>query len=273
MSVLKAAAFAVVIIYLLVMLFLYLLQTRLIFYPGKLEADFKFKPDLNATELFLTTTDGVQINALFFEGSRKDVILYFHGNAGDLSGWQYVAEDFTSLGYHFMIIDYRGYGKSEGVVSEKGLYADAMAAFDVLIKKNFAPENIIIYGRSVGSGVAVDLAARKNCKGLILEAPFASLAKLADEKLPFLFPSLFIQYRFDNLEKINRVTCPVVFIHGSRDTLIPSSHTDTLFGKYRGKKKKVILTLASHNDINDFEEYRQFLEHGLPPFFADAPDD
>lgn len=84
------------------------MQTKLIFYPGRLSQDHKFKLDEYAEEIFLTTSDGERISGLFFGSTAKDVILYFHGNAGDLSGWQYVADDFTALGYNFLIIDYRG---------------------------------------------------------------------------------------------------------------------------------------------------------------------
>jgi fermentation-respiration switch protein FrsA (DUF1100 family) len=265
MQVLKAIAGFVILIYFIVVGMLYALQTRLIFYPTKLPADFKFKE--GASEVNLQTSDQETIHALFFKGSTEDVILYFHGNAGNLSGWQFVAEDFTSLGYNFMIIDYRGYGKSSGKISEDGLYKDAESAFNFLIQKGFAPKNIIIYGRSVGSGIAVELATRQHCKGLVLEAPFSSLKRLANEKLPFFFPSLYLKYSFDNLGKINKVKNPVLFIHGQADTLIPPAHTVNLFEEFKGKKKKVIIPNAEHNDVNTFSEYEQLITIEFREFF------
>ncbi len=267
MSILKTSAFFIVAVYCAVILILYVLQTKLIFYPGKLLPAFTFKLGNNGEEIFLNTTDGERINALFFRGSRHDVILYFHGNAGDLSGWQFVAEDFTSLGFNFMIIDYRGYGKSSGIISEQGLYHDAEISFNYLIQKGFLPENILVYGRSVGSGVAVDLASKQPCKGLILEAPYTSLIKLANEKFPFFFPSLYIKFKFDNIRKINKVKCPVIFLHGAKDSLIPVIHTETLFEKFTGKKKKIIIAQGSHNDLHASGEYDQFLKEILPSFF------
>lgn len=245
-----------------------MLQTNLIFYPGKLPKDYRFDLRDNSEELFLNATDGEEINALFYPGSKKEVILYFHGNAGDLSNWQYISEDFTNLGYNFLIIDYRGYGKSSGIITEKGLYADAEAAYQFLVhEKGFHPDEVIIYGRSIGTGVAVELASRHIVKGLILEAPYTSLKKLANEKMPFLLPSLFLRFHFDNIGKINSVKSPVLFIHGAKDTLIPPSHTDKLHEHFGGKKKKVIIQNGSHNDLNDFTEYHEVLIKLAPELF------
>lgn len=246
----------------------FMFQTKLIFYPGQLPREFQFKLGKETEEIFLKTSDGEEINALFYSGSKKEVILYFHGNAGDLSNWQYIAEDFTRLGYNFFIIDYRGYGKSSGTITERGLYADAEAAYQFLMdEKRFRPDDLIIYGRSIGTGVAVELASRHAVKGLILEAPYTSLKKLANEKMPFLLPSLFLRFHFDNIGKINSVKSPVLFIHGANDTLIPPSHTNKLFDHFSGKKKKVIIPEGSHNDLNEFAEYHEGLMKIIPELF------
>lgn len=267
MNLLKTIAGAIIILYALVLILLYVLQTKLIFYPGRLAQDYKFKADGNAEEHVLNTSDGEQISGLFFSNAGKDVILYFHGNAGDLSGWQYVAEDFTALGYNFLIIDYRGYGKSSGRISEQGLYLDAAAAYEFLIKKGFSPGNILIYGRSIGSGVATDLAAKKTCKGLILESPYSSLGELANEKLPFFFPSLYLRYRFDNAAKLKDVKCPVILLHGSDDSLIPVSHSRILFDAFPGRKEMIIVEKGSHNDLHAFKRYQNFLTDDMQVFF------
>ena len=209
-------------------------------------------------EVFIKTKDGEDINALFFPGGKQDIILYFHGNAGDLSGWQFVSEDFTAIGYNFFIVDYRGYGKSSGSITEAGLYEDAEASYQFLIRqKGFSPENIIIYGRSIGTGVAVELAKRHPTKGLILETPYSSLEKLANQKFPFLFPSLILKYRFDNIGKINLVKSPILFLHGSDDALIPVSHTEKLCNEFAGQKRKIVIKGGTHNDLNGFSEYHQ----------------
>ncbi len=244
------------------------LQTKLIFYPGKLSEDFKFELGENGNEVFLQTKDGERINALFYQGNKDDVILYFHGNAGDLSSWQFVSQDFTNIGYNFLIIDYRGYGKSTGTITESGLYEDAEAAYQFLIhEKGFLPKNIIIYGRSIGTGVAVELASRHETKGLILEAPYTSLKKLANQKVPFLLPSLFLKFHFNNIDKVNAVSSPILFFHGAEDSLIPVSHTDTLFEKFTGKKMKVIIQRGTHNDLDSFQEYHKALLNTVPDLF------
>jgi fermentation-respiration switch protein FrsA (DUF1100 family) len=269
MNVIRIIAWTIIIFYALVIVLLYVLQTKLIFYPGKLGADHKFKLSHGAEEVMLKTADGESINGIFYKNKAREVILYFHGNAGDLSGWQYVAEDFTSHGYNFLIIDYRGYGKSSGEISEAGFYNDAAAAYDFLINKGFEPEQILVYGRSIGSGVAVDLAANRKCKGLVLESPFSSLSKLANEKLPFLFPSVFLRYRFDNVKKMNSVTCPVVFLHGSDDTLIPPAHSNRLYEAFAGKKSMIIVDRGAHNDLHAFRRYEDFLKEEMSLFFSE----
>ncbi len=266
MITLKGIAITIVGLYLAVSLVLYLLQTRLIFYPRRLTPGFRFAAE--AREVVLKTADGERINGLFFVGASDDVILYFHGNAGDLSGWQYVAEDFTDYGYNVLIIDYRGYGKSTGKISEEGFYRDAEAAWNFLAnEKGFSGDHVIIYGRSVGTGVATHLASKKKCRGLVLEAPYSSLTKLANEKLPMFFPGLYLQYRFDNLAKINEVTCPIVFLHGSHDELIPARHTKVLYDAFHGKKEMVLFEGGSHNDLNAFPEHRYVMEEVLSGFF------
>ena len=267
MSVLKIIAWTIVVVYCVAIILLYALQSKLIFYPGVLGRDFAFRLGKHDEEVTLETSDGEAISALFFRGKGRDVILYFHGNAGDLSGWQFVAEDFTALGYNFLIIDYRGYGKSTGTVSERGLYLDADAAYEYLLKRGFEPRDIVIYGRSIGSGVAVDLASRVSCLGLVLESPFSSMGQLANEKFPFLFPALFLKYRFDNSAKMAKVKCPVIFLHGSDDTLIPPVHSQRLFKSFRGSKRLIIVDHGSHNDLHAFTQYKAFLTGVLPSFF------
>lgn len=269
MQSLKILALVVIVLYIVVLVTLYVLQTRLIFYPGKLSQAFRFSSNGFGEEVVLETADSERISGLYFQGTRAEVILYFHGNAGDLSGWQFVAEDFTTSGYGVLIIDYRGYGKSSGTISEQGFYHDADAAYDFLIRrKKIQPDNIIIYGRSIGTGVAVELASKRHVKGLVLEAPYTSLGALANEKLPFFFPSLYMKYRFNNLGKINQVKSPVVFIHGTEDTLIPAAHSEKLFNTFKGKKEKIVVNGGSHNDLNDYPAYHKFVNETLSQFFA-----
>lgn len=269
MATLKIIAYLIIGIYLVCVVLLYFFQAQLIFHPGKLAANFAFESNGGGREVFIRTDDGETINGLFFKGPKQQVILYFHGNAGDLSGWQFVAEDFFSTGYSVLIIDYRGYGKSTGRISENGFYQDADAAWRYLTaEKKIPAADIIIYGRSIGTGVAVQLASENRCRGLVLEAPYTSLAALANEKLPMFFPSLILRFRFDNLSKINDVKCPVIFIHGTADELIPGSHSHKIAERFSGKKKLITIAGGAHNDLNSYPEYDLFLAETITEMFG-----
>jgi len=268
MKSLKKYFFTVTAIYLIIVMATFLLQEKLIFHPEELPQSFHFNLDNNTEEVFLKTSDGETINGLFFNNQSKETILYFHGNAGSLKDWQYVSTDFTSADYNLLIIDYRGYGKSSGSITEEGLYLDAEAALQYLTeKKNIDLGEIIIYGRSIGTGVATELATIHTTKGLILESPFSSLKKLANQKMPFLLPSLFLQFHFDSKNKMKDISCPILFIHGGSDSLIPSSHTEQLFSSFSGKKEKVIIPYGGHNDLSTFETYHSTIRETLPRFF------
>ena len=241
-------------------------QRKFIFFPGKLERDYAFDLKDSCTELFLPTPDGAEINALFYRTPSDKAILYLHGNAGDLSSWQQVHHVIQqATGYNFLIIDYRGYGKSKGRISEDGLYIDAQTAYDYLLKQGFKKENIVIYGRSIGTGVATHLAANNPSKALVLETPFYNFAKLAHKKMPYLLPRLILVYRFRNNKKINEVKAPLLIIHGTNDKTIPLAHGQKLFDEFKGEKKMVIVRDGQHNNLSGFPEYQKALED----FFAE----
>lgn len=251
--------------YVIIITLAFSLQTTLFFHPEKLSESHKFDSTLPSQEVFLTTPDGEKINGLFFSAQHTKVILYFHGNAGSLNSWQYVYEDFRVLGYNFFIIDYRGFGKSTGDISERGLYMDAQTAYEYLLGKGFAANNIIVYGRSIGSGVAVNVAADKNINALILEAPLISAKKIATEKFPYLFPSLYLKYKFDSIEKINNVKAPLLIIHGTRDTIIPAHHGQRLYEKFEGKKTMLLIDGGHHNDLSEFPEFSEGVARFIAP--------
>ncbi|MBA2660902.1 MAG: alpha/beta hydrolase [Bradymonadaceae bacterium] len=208
-----------------------LLQSKLIFVPERLPADYAFALADHEEEHFFETVDGERLNAIWSRapGDSRATVLYFHGNAGSLRTWKEVASDFTALGLDTFIIDYRGYGKSSGRLSEAGLYHDAQAAWDYLLAKGLLPADIVIYGRSIGTGVASELAANVDAaRALILESPFTSLVALAKELNPFLLPGLLLRFRFDNATKLPRAQMPILLVHGARDGLIPASHSHKL---------------------------------------------
>jgi fermentation-respiration switch protein FrsA (DUF1100 family) len=267
MQTLKILAYSVIALYFLVALLLYIFQQKLIFHPGKMTKNTNLNLASHQREVFLETRDNETIHAVYCAGIRPEVILYFHGNAGDLSGWKFATEDFSALGYAVLIIDYRGYGKSTGQVSEQGMYTDGEAAYEYLTKElHIAPGNILVYGRSIGTGVAVEMATRYPVRGLVLESAYTSLGTLANEKVPFFFPSLYLRFRFNNLQKITKVTCPVVLLHGTQDELIPPAHSQRLAEAIKSQKKLILVKGGGHNDLSSFPEYAQFLQEDLPNF-------
>jgi uncharacterized protein len=233
------------------------IQKKIIFQPTKLSSDFKFRSEFNFEEVFLSTSDGNKINGLFFPDSSNKVILYFHGNAGSLDSWQFVYNSFRSLGYNFFIIDYRGYGKSSGKITEEGLYIDAQTAYNYLLNRGFKDNQIVVYGRSIGTGMAVNLACKNKINSLILETPFTNLRKLASEKYPYLLPSLYLKFEFNNELKLKQIKSPLLIIHGKNDNVVPFKDGEKLFNDYQGKKEFLSIENGQHNNLSTFPEFSQ----------------
>jgi fermentation-respiration switch protein FrsA (DUF1100 family) len=228
----------------------------MIFVPEPLDSAYTYRCS-SCQEVNLRTNDNETINALFFDKGSDRVVLYFHGNAGNLSSWGDAGRDLSEYGVSVLVIDYRGYGKSSGVITENGLYNDAQAAYEYLISRGFPAKKIIIYGRSIGTGVAVDLASKHESAGLILESPFASMRQLAWEKAPYLLPGLYLSFNFMSIEKIGKVQSPVLIFHGMNDTLIPIGHGRKLYKALNGKGIFVAVPGGGHNNLSDFPEYRE----------------
>lgn len=248
-------------LYVLILIASAVWQAKIIFHPQVLSSNYKYALGTHDEEVFLKTKDDEIINGIFYGSNTGRVILYFHGNAGSLASWQHIAPVFTERGFSALIIDYRGYGKSTGQPSEQGFYLDAEAAIDFLLHvKGYSTKDIIIYGRSIGSGVAVELAQRYSVSGLVLESPYTSLTSLAKQKAPYLIPSLYLKFHFDNIKKINQINCPLVIIHGMDDGLIPYTHATTLYHQYNGHKKLVGIPQGQHNDLSRFAKYHEAMD-------------
>ncbi len=192
----------------------------------------------------ISSPDGEQIATRFWRSSKeKYLLLFFHGNQEDLGHLDVIANKLNKYGFSVLAIDYRGYGLSTGTPSEQSCYNDSMLLYDTAIHMGYSAKNIIIWGRSVGSGSAVNLALQKNVVALVLESPFVSAFRVVTK-----FPVLPFD-RFNNLSKIDKVNEPLFIIHGSDDKVISSWHSDKLFIKHLGKKEKHIIQDAGHNDL------------------------
>jgi fermentation-respiration switch protein FrsA (DUF1100 family) len=200
-------------------------------------------------EVYLRTEDGVRLHAFFLPapGATRG-LLFLHGNAGNASHRLPNAAELARLGTHVLLLDYRGYGASEGRPSEEGVYADARAGLEHLVeKRGLRVGRIVLFGRSLGSAVAVDLARGRGLAGLILESAFSSAADVARG---LLGPpgALLVRDRFDPAAKIGEVRCPILFFHGDRDDIVPYRLGRRLFEAAPEPKSFETLRNAGHND-------------------------
>ena len=256
-------AFAVIISIGLGCGFFYFRQENIIFYPEVLPPDFKYSFPTRFDEITLPV-DGAAINALHFKTENpRGVVLYFHGNAGNLGGWGEVALEFTRRGYDVLIPDYRGFGKSAGKIkNEEMLHRDAAVAYNYL-KERYPENQIIIYGRSIGTGIAVYLAKSVKPRMILLESPFFSLKDLAKYHHPYMpaqLLGLVLKYPMRTDLWISDVSCPVYLFHGTKDDIVPYSSSEQLFKLIKAEKKLVTIPGGGHNDLSDFSLYHEQLD-------------
>ncbi len=263
MTFLKSFCIAILLIYLLVLLLVYVYQGKLIFHPSKLALDYKFELGELDKEIFLKTDDGQTINAIHFCSNNKRVVLYFHGNAGVLNSWQNTSAHFDGMHTDLLVIDYRGYGKSTGTPTEQGLYLDAEAAYNYLISNGYDKDSIIVYGRSLGSGVASYIAAKFGCRKLILETPYTSMVDISKSIHPYFFPQYTLKHRFSNMRYMPQINADMLILHGTHDALIPVSHCKEIYEATRSHSKLVVIKNGEHNNLPTFYEYTNALREFL----------
>ena len=236
-------------------------QTGLIFPAEKLSPDHKFSPNKSGEEIRIITEDGVSLSAIRYSNFKSDkVILFFHGNAGSLESWRFVYNDLEYLKTDMIILDYRGYGKSGGKISEKGLYLDAKALYAHARGLGYGDSDIVIYGRSLGTGIAVDLAQGRKIAGLVLESPYSSLRTMIYRQFWYMLPYFYLAYTFDNCRKAASIASRLLVIHGTRDEVIPIGYGKKFFDCYEGPKRFVPINGGGHNDLDRFPEKRGALE-------------
>ena len=236
--------------YILFLVGVYFYQEQLIFHPSKLPKDYTFKFDLNHEEIGILTEKNDTINSLYFYAKKpKGVIYFLHGNSGDLSGWGDMAPYFTMKNYNVFMIDYRGFGKSEGkIFSEKQFLNDAQNGYDFL--KTMHPENeIIVLGYSIGTGPASYLSSVNKPKKIVLASPYYSFKNLAKEKIPFI-PSFVLKYPLESNKYLKQSNAPITIFHGDEDRLISVHHSQKLVVELKHKKVKFYPIIGQgHNGI------------------------
>lgn len=230
---------------------------------------------LKARDLYFETSDRVRLHGWLFSADLKGpTLLWFHGNAGNISHRLENIALLLAQGINVFIFDYRGYGKSEGSLSEQGFYRDAQAAWEGLLKEGPAsPSQVVLFGRSLGCAMAADLAARVPAAGLILESGFPHLGSMARTHYPFVISEKFLSGRYDALNKIARLKMPVLVVHGTKDSIVPISLGRRLFQAAPEPKSFYEIPGADHNDtyLVGGQAYFQMIRETIQKWTASKP--
>ena len=236
---------------------LFVLQRSMLYFPDSSmpSPHQSLVPEMEAVSV--TTADGLEIQSWYraAEDGRATVVL-FHGNAGHIGNRAFKARVFMKAGFGMMLVGYRGYGGNPGKPTEDGLYEDARAALQFLDGKDGDSSDVVLYGESLGSGVAVQMAMERArgtpVGGLIVEAPFTSIADVAAHHYPFLPARLMVWDRFDSAAKIARIEAPLLVIHGENDRTVPTRFGRALFAAAVEPKESHWIENADHNGLFDF---------------------
>lgn len=239
---------------------LYLFQEKLIFFPEKLGATYQFEFEQPFDEYQLPLNDGVHLNVLHFKAdSSRGAVLHFHGNAGSNRTWGERASLFTTLGYDFFVYDYRGFGKSEGKIrAEEQLIADAEIVYQ-FVESKIATHQISLEGFSIGSGIAVQIAAKHPIHQLILLAPHQSLTTLMDHRFPFL-PSFILRYPLASENYFDQISAPITIFHGTADETIPFENSNELAKQFKAGDRLILVEEMTHNDLPYSTSYLDYLQ-------------
>ena len=230
-------------------LMLYLLQSRFLYCPVKKILYTPQDIGLKYEDITLTSSNGIEINGWYIPVPDANfTILFCHGNGGNITHRLDSIQQFNQLGMNCLIFDYQGYGRSGGKPTEQGTYDDARAAYDWLInEKGLAPENIIIFGRSLGSSIAAKLATEVDCASLAIESSFTSYLDMAKNYYPYMPVRLFVSYKYNTAECLESVSCPVLIIHSPDDETIPFRFGRKLY-EVADEPKEFIEISGGHND-------------------------
>lgn len=235
-----------VLLYIGLCIAVFFFQKNLIFFPSK--KVFIFPKEPNLSEISIKTEDNIRLSAWYLDNKSDKTVLFFHGNGGNIFYNQERLSIFNKLRFNAIMIDYRGYGQSDGSIkNEEDLYKDAYAAYKYLTETGGVhPENIVIWGQSLGAAIAIHLAQNKNISATIVESGFYSMDDMARTTYPFLPTSLLLRFHFPSNERIGNIISPVLVIHSIDDEVIPFSNGQKLFEKAKGRKE-FLSTRGSHN--------------------------
>ena len=251
--------------YLLVVLITFFFQRSLLYLPTKEKIDISYYSNTGLKEVELTTSDGLVLKSLFKKPSSKDksTILIFHGNAGHVGHRVDKFKHFLESGYGLLLLEYRGYGKNPGKPSEEGIYKDGQAALKFLSKQNIFFQQIILYGESLGCGIAAKLSTENSFDATILESPYTSIAEVAQSHYWYLPAKWLVLDRHDIIGIIKDIKSPLLIMHGEKDNVINIELAKKVFDAAPEIKQALYVPNAGHNNLFDFNLYEKifvFLE-------------
>jgi len=259
--------FTLIVIIVLFLIFVRYLENTSIFYPDRLLAETPEILGLPFENVTIATQDHVKLHGWLIKAPlAKSTLIFFHGNAGNIGGRLGKIDLFNQIGINVLIIDYRGYGKSEGHPTEKGIYNDATAAYDYLLQRDdMRGQNIISYGASLGGVVAIDLATKRDVSCIIVDSTFSSAADMAKRIYPFI-PSFLLKTKMDSISKIKNISAPILFFHSIEDQTVPFVLGKKLYDAVPGEKEFIEI-VGTHTEGHIYDEekikngIREFLVH------------
>ena len=250
-------------IYFLVLVFLYFYQRNLLYHPNENNySGDKISVDIEKVKI--QTADNIELLGWYHEKNLKDykTLVYFHGNAGSLENRIHKLNHFQDMNINFLIIAWRGFNGNKGKPSERGLYVDGKSAIDWLKKKGVDEKNLILYGESLGTGVATHLAQNKNYAGVILETPFTSMIDAAKNFYPYIPINLLLKDKFENFKKVKNINTPILVMHGEVDQIVPFSMGKKIYEIANNPKYSYFTKYDDH-----MMEYDENLVLALKSFF------
>ena len=246
-------ALALVAVYGIVAVAAFIAQRKLMYFPDRTRVPPSSFTLAGVEERVLKTPDGETIVAWYGPAAPdRPTLLYFHGNAGNLANRSERVRKYLARGIGVYILSYRGYSGSTGRPSERANVADAKLAYEALIAEGVAPDDIILYGESLGSGVAVLVAAEKPVRGIILDAPYTSIVDVAAGAYPFFPVRPFLFDRYETLKHLSAVSVPLLVIHGEEDEVIPVAMGRAVYAAAKAPKEIVTFPGAGHSDHHLF---------------------
>ncbi len=257
--------FSAIFLYFFLGMMLFLFQRRILFNKSGTPGSPKDYNLHDTQEIYIKTDDNIELLSWYHKGDLNlPILLYFHGNSFNIGDRANRIDRYINKSWSVLLISWRGFGGNKGNPTEKNLYKDGEAAIK-WIKNNtdFNFDQIVVYGESLGSGVAVELATRYKFLSVVLEAPFTSIVDIAKKRYPIFPTKLLVRDKFDNYSKIDQLKSPILIISGKKDEIVPHSHSKKLIKKANIKKNSVFVDEAIHNNLYDFGIEKEVIDFNL----------